>query len=198
MWLVAGLGNPGHQYALTRHNIGFMALDYFTAGLNNPPWNTEQKALTCKIKLDDEPVLLTKPMTFMNKSGESVIALMNYYKIPAEKLIVIHDEIDIAFGWIRIHQHRGPGGHNGIKNISELLGHNNYTRLKLGVGRPAIPEMNVADYVLQKFSTEENDRIAPFLNKSGDALESLIFDGIGKASTLFNGNVLEGINGKEA
>lgn len=186
MWLVIGLGNPGKQYALTRHNVGFMALDLFAAGLGINQWNEEHNALTAKVKVDGEQVLLVKPQTFMNLSGTSVQALMTFYKIPLEKILVLQDDIDQPFGGMRFHKNRGHGGHNGIRNISELMGAD-YARLKLGVGRPSHPEMNVADYVLQKFSSEEQSKMPDFLNKAGDAVESFIFDGIQKASSKFNG-----------
>jgi PTH1 family peptidyl-tRNA hydrolase len=186
MWLIIGLGNPGKQYALTRHNIGFMALDLFAAGLGVSQWNEEHKAQTAKVKLDGEQVLLVKPQTYMNLSGTSVQALMTFYKIPLEKILVVQDDIDQPFGGMRFHKNRGHGGHNGIRNISELMG-SDYARLKLGVGRPLHPEMNVADYVLQKFSSEEQSKMPDFLNKAGDAIESFIFDGIQKSSSKFNG-----------
>lgn len=190
MWLVIGLGNPGAQYALTRHNVGFMAVDLLAAGLGVSQWGQEHKAWTAKVKLDGpqgaEQVLLVKPQTFMNLSGTSVQALMTFYKIPLEKILVLQDDIDQPFGAMRFHKNRGHGGHNGIRNISELMGAD-YTRLKLGVGRPEHPEMNVADYVLQKFSKEEQSKMPDFLNKAGDAVESYIFEGLAKASTKFNG-----------
>ena len=123
----------------------------------------------------------------MNKSGEAVQALMHFYKIPLENLIVAHDEIDIPFEQIRVHKNRSPGGNNGIKSITEMLGTQDYIRLRLGVSRPPHPEMSVADYVLQKFSSEEQAKITDFLNKAGDAIESIIFDGLQKASSNFNG-----------
>jgi PTH1 family peptidyl-tRNA hydrolase len=186
MWLIVGLGNPGTQYTLTRHNIGFLSLDLLAEGLRAPAWSTEHKALTCKFKLEQEQVLLAKPQTYMNLSGESVQALMAFYKIQLDHLVVVHDDIDQPFGSLRFHKNRGHGGHNGIRSISGLLGPD-YIRLKLGVGRPENPQMQVADYVLQKFSSEEQSALPDFLNKSGDAIESLIFEGLGKASTKFNG-----------
>jgi PTH1 family peptidyl-tRNA hydrolase len=186
MWLIVGLGNPGSKYALTRHNIGFLALDLLWTGLHAPAWTTEHKALTSKVKFQDQQLLLAKPQTFMNRSGESVQALLHFYKIPIDKMVVIQDDIDQEFGSMRFHKNRGHGGHNGIRSISELLGTSDYTRLKLGVGRPPHPEMEVADYVLQKFSAEEQNQLTDFLNKSGDALETLIFEGLEKASTRFN------------
>ena len=185
MWLVAGLGNPGGKYALTRHNVGFMALDAYATSIGGPRWKEERQAFVTRFKMEDVEVLFAKPQTFMNKSGESVRALMDYYKIPIENLIVVHDEIDIGFGAIKIHKNRGPGGHNGIKSLNEQLGTQDYVRLKLGVGRPANPKMDVAAYVLQAFSNEEEAQLHDFLGVAGDAIESLIFDGLSKAATKF-------------
>lgn len=187
MYLIVGLGNPGTKYALTRHNIGFMALDLFSTSIGaSSAWKEEHKALTLKVTIDGEQVMLAKPQTFMNLSGQSVQALMTFYKIPLEKVLVLHDEIDQAFGQMKFNKNRGHGGHNGIRNISELMGPD-YARLRLGVGRPAHPEMNVADYVLQKFSEEEMSKMPDFMNKAGDAIEAFIFEGLQKASSQFNG-----------
>ncbi len=186
MHLIVGLGNPGPKYALTRHNIGFLAVDVFATSAGSPPWREEHQAHTCKFKMDGQEILVAKPMTFMNLSGESVQSLMNFYKIPIENLIVAHDEIDIPFEQIRIHKNRSPGGNNGIKSITQMLGTQDYLRLRLGVGRPPHPEMSVADYVLQKFSQEEQSKLTDFLNKAGDAMEALIFEGLSKASSKFN------------
>lgn len=185
MWLIVGLGNPGTKYQVTRHNVGFTAVDFFARGYESGPWKDEHQALTTRVKMDDELILLAKPQTFMNLSGESVQALMTFYKIPIDKLLVLHDEIEIGFGLTRFHKNRGHGGHNGIRNISEKLGPD-YTRLKLGVGRPAIPEMSVADYVLQKFSEDEMNRMPDFMNRAGDAIEYYIANGLQKASSQYN------------
>lgn len=186
MWLIVGLGNPGNQYALTRHNIGFMAVDYLLKGLGNPPLKNQFKAEVFQSKIGEHPVLLCKPQTFMNLSGESVQPLLGFYKIPLDHLIVIHDEIDQNFGQMKIQKNRGHGGHNGIKSISGLLGSADYIRLRLGVGRPANPNLPVADHVLNKFTTEEMNALPAFLNKAGDALEAILRDGVQKASTSFN------------
>ncbi len=185
MWLVVGLGNPGGKYILTRHNIGFMALDAYATSVGGPRWKEEKQALTTRLKLEDVEVMFAKPQTFMNKSGESVRALMDYYKIPMEQLIVLHDEIEIGFGAIKVHKNRGAGGHNGLKSLNEMLGTQDYVRLRLGVGRPPHPQMDVAAYVLQNFSQEEQTHLHDFLAVSGDAVESLIFDGYSKAATKF-------------
>lgn len=185
MWLVVGLGNPGGKYALTRHNVGFMALDAYCASVGDPRWKEEKKALVTRLTIDGEDVLFVKPQTYMNLSGESVRALLDYYKIRLENLIVIHDDIDQGFGAIKIHKNRGAGGHNGLKSLNEQLGTQDYVRLKLGVGRPPHPKMDVASYVLQNFSTEEQGHLHEFLATAGDALESLVFDGYDKAATKF-------------
>ena len=186
MWLIVGLGNPGNEYKITRHNIGFMAMDSFLRSVNAPPAKNEHKALTWKMKMDGIDVLMAQPQTYMNRSGESVQALLNFYKIPLENLIVIHDDIDQSFAQFKIQKNRGHGGHNGIRDITEKMGTMDYTRIKLGVGRPPHPEMNVADYVLQKFSNEEMGQLPTLFQKTFDAVESIIFDGVQKASTQFN------------
>nr|WP_295905272.1 aminoacyl-tRNA hydrolase [uncultured Bdellovibrio sp.] len=187
MWLIVGLGNPGGEYKLTRHNIGFMAVDYFLQGLGNPPVQNKFKAEIAQVKWKDHQLIFCKPQTYMNLSGESVQPLMGFYKIPMDHLIVMHDEIDQPFGQMKIQKNRGHGGHNGIKSISGLLGSADYIRLRLGVGRPVNPNIPVADHVLGKFSKEEFEKMPDFLNRGLDAVESIILDGIQKASTKFNG-----------
>lgn len=186
MHLILGLGNPGVKYALTRHNIGFLALDAFAKSFGASIERSEHKALTCKFKLDGADVLLAKPQTYMNLSGESAVALMNFYKIEAANVLVVHDEIDLPFGYLKVQKNRGAGGHNGIKSISELLGHQDYARLRLGVGRPSNPNIPVVDYVLQNFDTSEQNKMVEFLNVAGDVIESFVFDGVEKAASRFN------------
>lgn len=189
MHLIVGLGNPGQKYSLNRHNIGFMAVDYWLKSLNGSDYREEHKALTKKFKFENSDILLAKPQTFMNLSGQSVVSLMNFYKIPKEKLLVIHDDIDQAFGSMKIQHNRGHGGQNGVRNITELLGHSEYARLKLGVGRPLHPDFDIGDYVLGNFPKEEAVLLDTYLKKAADAVESFILDGLNKASTKFNGAV---------
>lgn len=163
-----------------------MAMDAFLRSVNAPPAKQEHKAFTWKLKLDGVDVLMAQPQTYMNRSGESVQSLLSFYKIATDNIIVIHDEIDQAFGQLKIQKNRGHGGHNGIRDITEKIGTMDYIRLRLGVGRPAHPEMNVADYVLQKFSNEEMDKLPEIFQKTFDAIESIIFEGLQKASTKFN------------
>ena len=188
MWLIVGLGNPGPRYLLTRHNVGFMALDSLVNGYGSLPSKTEFNAITSKFKLDGEEILVAKPQTFMNLSGESVAGLLQFYKVNVDQMLVIHDDIDQPFGALRFHKNRGAGGHNGIKSITETLGSQDYARLKLGVGRPTIPEMDVAAYVLQNFSADEMKALPSFLDVAADAVESFVFEGLEKATTKFNKN----------
>lgn len=185
MWMVVGLGNPGGKYSMHRHNVGFMALDAYCASVGEPRWKEERQALVVRLKMEDQEVLFVKPQTYMNKSGDSVRALMDFYKISVEQIIVLHDEIDIGYGAIKIQKNRGPGGHNGLKSINRMLGTQDYVRIKLGVGRPPHPAMDVAAYVLQDFSSEEQTHLHDFLSVAGDATEALIFDGYDKAATKF-------------
>jgi peptidyl-tRNA hydrolase, PTH1 family len=189
VYLVVGLGNPGSKYAMNRHNVGFMACDYWLKSLGGTDYREEHKAMTKRFKLNSTDVILAKPQTFMNLSGESVVAIMNFYKIPKENLIVAHDDIDLPFGTMKIQHNRGAGGQNGVKSISQLLGTNEYARLKIGVGRPSHPDFAVSDYVLGNFPPEELKFMDQYLDKASDALESFVLDGLSKASTKFNGPV---------
>ena len=184
--MIAGLGNPDAKYLLTRHNIGFMLVDLLVQDRPQSHWKNELHALTMKIKWNDEDVLLVKPQTYMNHSGQAVRALMDYYKIDQDHLIVAHDEIDQPYGQMRIQRNRGAGGHNGIKSINEHLGNQDYIRLRLGVGRPPQPGPDVATYVLQNFSATEQAEIGPFLEKGLDAAEAIMQDGWSKAANTFN------------
>jgi PTH1 family peptidyl-tRNA hydrolase len=187
MWMIVGLGNPGAKYAFNRHNIGFLTVDAIHESFGRPTWKTQEKAQVSKIDWNGHPCLLVKPQTFMNRSGESVISLLNFYKIPLENLCVIQDDIDQAFAQVKLQANRGHGGHNGIRNISEILGHANYIRLKIGVGRPTNEKMDVADWVLQNFSNEEMATLPKLIELSADAVEALLEYGFPKASSRFNG-----------
>jgi PTH1 family peptidyl-tRNA hydrolase len=196
MKLIVGLGNPGPKYALTRHNIGFLAIDAFVEVFGSPSWKSEHKALTCKIRMGSEVVLAAKPQTFMNLSGEAVQSLMSFYSLSREDLLVVHDDIDQTFGHIKFHIRRGHGGHNGIRNIHQLLG-DDYARLKLGVSRPPNivdddgkvrgPMMDVADWVLQNFSKDEMSHLPDFIERGTQAIRFFIENGFERAANQFNG-----------
>ena len=149
--LIVGLGNPGNEYANTRHNVGFMAIDYFAG--DDATWKREKDALTMRTQIDDRNVILVKPQTYMNNSGVAILALMTFYKIPLENLIVIHDDMDISVGNCREKIGGGSAGHNGIKSIDAHVGRE-YKRIRIGVGHPRdfdLP-MDPADWVLGKFT----------------------------------------------
>jgi len=172
--LIVGLGNPGTRYERTRHNVGFMALDVLAEP--DADWRSEHKALVVKIQLKTQnsklKTILAKPQTFMNLSGQAVQALMAFYKIPLENLIVIHDDVDLHLGDVREKVGGGSAGHNGIRSIDASVG-NNYRRIRLGVGRPEKQEgifsffnfrpVSTADWVLGKFSDDELKKINPVL-----------------------------------
>lgn len=186
MWLVVGLGNPGPKYALTRHNIGFMAIDYFLRAIGAPGVRQDFKAEVAKFKYEDHDLVLLKPLTYMNLSGDSVRAAADFYKIPLENILVLHDEVDLPFGQMKLQKNRGAGGHNGVKDITTKMGSADYARLRLGVGRPPHPEMAVSDFVLQKFSDEEFTAMPAFLEKACDALDLVLSQGVQKAANSVN------------
>lgn len=179
MYMLVGLGNPGPKYALNRHNVGFLLMDALAQHLG-ASFREEGKSLVAKTKYEYDgnscDILLVKPQTFMNLSGEGVLPLLTFYKIPKENLIVAHDEIDLPFGAVRMQKNRGHGGNNGIRSIHDHLGPD-YARLKIGVGRPINPQMDVAAHVLQNFSDEEMKQLPDVLEASAEAL--LLFTEVG-------------------
>ena len=193
MKLIVGLGNPGPKYQLTRHNVGFLFIDALveTSGASRQ-YRSEYKAQTQKIQLADQTVMVCKPQTFMNLSGESVQRLMHFYGIAPSDLLVVHDEVDLGFGHLRFQAKRGHGGHNGIRNIHQQLGTNDYARERLGIGRPP-PEwtQEIPDYVLSNFTGPEQTRLPDLLNLAIDGARTWVAQGLGQASTHFNGKSIE-------
>lgn len=156
--LIVGLGNPGGEYKLTRHNVGFMAIDAIAP--TDSIWKNEKNALTTRAEIDGKKVILVKPQTYMNNSGESVVSLMAFYKIPLENLIVIHDDMDLKVGTMREKTGGGSAGHNGIKSIDAHVG-KEYRRIRIGVGHPRDFESPIdpSDWVLGKFDDEQLKQI---------------------------------------
>jgi len=156
--LIVGLGNPGNEYLLTRHNVGFMAIDSFAP--DDAIWKKEKNALTTRTEIDGYKVILAKPQTYMNNSGDAVGPLIAFYKIPIENVIVIHDDMDLKVGALREKIGGGSAGHNGIKSIDSAIG-KEYKRIRIGIGHPrdfALP-MDPADWVLGKFNNEQLKQI---------------------------------------
>ena len=154
MKLVVGLGNPDKQYDNTRHNVGFMAIDFMAP--MDATWKKEKNALTCRTEINGLNAILVKPQTFMNNSGEAVAPLMAFYKIPIENIVVIHDDMDLKLGTLREKIGGGSAGHNGIKSLDDAIG-NDYRRIRIGIGHPRDFEshMDPSDWVLGKFDAEQ-------------------------------------------
>lgn len=186
-FLIVGLGNPGREYRNTRHSIGFMAADRLADVHGMQSSRVEQKAIVGKARIDGRSIIIAKPQTFMNKSGESVGALCNYYKIPNENVLIIYDELDIPFGTIRLRKKGGAGGHNGIRSIIERLG-NEFPRMRLGIGRPP-GKMPAHAYVLQSFHERDEAVLDVLLDEAVAAVHTFLQDGIELAMTQHNGQV---------
>lgn len=186
MFLIVGLGNPGRQYEHTRHNAGFDVMDALAEKYNISISESGHKALFGKGMIGGQKVILAKPQTFMNLSGESVAELLHYYKIdPEEELLVIFDDISLAPGNIRIRKKGSAGGHNGIKNIIAHLGTQEFPRIKVGVGAKP-PKMDLADYVLGHFSAEEQKMMDEAFGEAAEAAVMMMTTGAERAMNHYN------------
>lgn len=185
MVVVVGLGNPGDRYAQTKHNIGFITIDYL-AGQHNININKiKHKALIGEGSIAGQRVILVKPQTFMNLSGQSVMDIVNFYKVPIENLIVIYDDIDLPVGKVRIRPSGSSGTHNGMRNIIYLLGKQDFPRVRIGVGKQ--PDyMDLADYVMTKFNDEEKPLMLEAVKNSALAIEEIVKSGINIAMNKYN------------
>ena len=186
-WLLVCLGNPGDQYENTRHNVGFMVADELGERHNIPIQRLKFRALTNTITVGDEKVLLMKPVTYMNLSGEAVHEAAAFYKIPPERVLVISDEVSLAPGKIRVRRSGSAGGHNGLKNIIAHLGTDQFPRIRLGVGQKPHPDYDMADWVLGKFQGEDKKAVEEAVKRAADAAECLIREGVDKAMNKYNG-----------
>lgn len=188
VYLIVGLGNPGREYRLTRHNMGFMAVDALAQAWHLSNQKVQSKAIILTGTFAGNKVILAKPQTFMNLSGQAVSGLLNFYKIPLDHLLVAHDDIDLPFGTIRIRPGGGSAGQKGVGSIIERLGTQEFARMRLGVGRPP-GQMDSADYVLKSFSKEDEAFLSAFLGKAGEAISEFIQNGLDAAMNKFNGSV---------
>lgn len=186
MYAVVGLGNPGSKYRGTRHNVGFNTIDCLAQRNNTKISKIKFKAVYGETQIGNEKVLLIKPQTYMNRSGESVMEVCNFYKLPVEKIIVIVDDIDINFGSLRIRVKGSAGSHNGMKSIIYQLQSDAFPRVKIGVGKP-FEGQDLADYVLGGFNKEERAIIDETIEKAAKAVEKIITDGINAAMNKYNG-----------
>ena len=186
-WLLVCLGNPGDQYENTRHNAGFMVADELADRHNIPVQRLKFRALTNTITVGDQKVLLMKPVTYMNLSGEAVHEAAAFYKIPPEHVLVISDEVALAPGKLRVRRSGSAGGHNGLKNIIAHLGTDQFPRIRVGVGQKPHPDYDMADWVLGKFQGEDKKAVESAVKRAADAAECLIREGVDKAMNKYNG-----------
>ena len=186
MKLIVGLGNPGTKYEMTRHNIGFLIADKVAQKLNTDISKDKFKGKFNKVAYNNEDIILLKPMTFMNLSGESVLPASKFFKVDTKDILVIHDELDIEFGKIKFKKGGGFAGHNGLKSIGSSLSRQEFNRLRVGIGRPA-GRISVADYVLQKFSGEEEAELDDLIEKSAEAVIFYLENGILETMNQFHG-----------
>jgi len=185
-FLIAGLGNPGREYQNNRHNIGFMAVDRLAAAYGISLGKVQNRALVGNGRIGAASVILAKPQTYMNGSGDAIGPLAAYYRIPSERVLVVYDEIDLPAGTLRLREQGGSGGHNGMKSIIQQLG-NGFPRLRLGVGRPP-GRMEPAAYVLQDFRGAELEVVDELLHEAVAAIETFLREGVDLAMTRHNRN----------
>lgn len=186
--MIVGLGNPGLQYRYTRHNAGFMVAQALAEKLE---FNLKRIKFRCQIgdgKLDGIPLIIAKPLTYMNDSGSAVSSLLHYFKVPLERLLVIHDDLDLPLGMLRLRPGGGSAGQRGMQSITDKLGTNAFPRLRFGIGRPP-GRMDPADYVLEKFSASEQELLKITLDQAAAAAMTFIREGLEKAMNQYNGEV---------
>lgn len=185
MYVIVGLGNPGKKYNITRHNIGFEVADEFARENNIKMNKTKFKAVIGEGNIFGQKVVVVKPQTYMNLSGESVMSIMNFYNLDIENLIVVYDDIDLDVGKLRIRKKGSGGSHNGMRNIIYLLKKDEFPRVRIGVGRPQAGR-NLADFVLSRFSKEEQEIVIPVVKDAVSAIETIIKDDLDLAMNRYN------------
>ncbi|MEZ0490971.1 aminoacyl-tRNA hydrolase [Kineococcus sp. TBRC 1896] len=191
-WLVVGLGNPGAEYERTRHNVGQMVLDELASRTGGSFKRHRSGARVAEVRLGVLPggapgprAVLAAPTSYMNVSGGPVAGLANYFDVPPERVVVLHDELDVDFGAVRLKRGGGEGGHNGLRSISKSLGDKDYFRVRLGIGRPP-GRQDPADFVLKEFSSTEKKDLPFLLMDGADAVEKLVLDGLEAAQQKFH------------
>lgn len=192
MILVVGLGNPGDRYRDTRHNVGFLVIDLLAERWGRPAWRSKFQAETAQVDVPSgrgvgARAVLLKPQTFMNLSGQSVQPAAAFFKVEPADVVVVHDELDLPFGQVRLKAGGGDAGHNGLKSITQRLGTNGYTRLRVGIGRPPADfRGSGADYVLQAFSPAEQADLPSVVGGAADAVEMFAREGLSAAMNIVN------------
>jgi PTH1 family peptidyl-tRNA hydrolase len=182
--LVAGLGNPGREYASTRHNVGWMVVDEL-ARRQDGSWRSKFSGQLGEVRLDDAKLALLKPETYMNESGKSIAAAARFFKVPVESVLVVHDDVDLDEGRLQARQGGGLAGHNGLRSIAQALGSQDFLRLRIGVGRPGRGDRrSVADFVLAPFAPETD--VDGLISRATDAVEAIVHDGLVAAQQNYN------------
>jgi len=189
-YLLIGLGNPGREYRDSRHNLGFMVIDQLIVRLNARGLKVQSKAIVTGATFEDRKLILAKPQTYMNLSGQSAQGLLSFYKLPVENMLIAHDDLDIPFGSIRIRPKGGPGGQGGMASTISQLGTKDFPRLRIGIGRPP-GRMDPAAYVLQNFSREEMKVLPEIVERASNAALEFVKNGLNAAMNKFNGSAIE-------
>ncbi len=184
-YLVVGLGNPGPAYAATRHNVGFMVADLLADRMSSRFKAHKGRADVVEGRLVGVPVVLAKAKSYMNESGGPVASIRDFFKVPVERIVVIHDDLDLPYGTLRLKRGGGDGGHNGLRSVTSALGSREYLRVRLGIGRPP-GRMDPADYVLRPFVAAEARELPFHVDRAVDAVETLLRDGLGRAQNGFH------------
>ena len=186
-WLLVGLGNPGEKYENTRHNVGFQVIDELAERQGKPVQRLKFKALTALLTISGEKVLVMKPVTYMNLSGEAVRPAADFYKIPPERILVVSDDVALPAGRLRIRAKGSAGGHNGLKNIIQHLGTDQFPRIRIGVGEKPSPDYDLADWVLGRPQGEDRQAVDAAIRRAADAVECILAQGLERGMGKFNG-----------
>jgi len=186
MWLIVGLGNPGKRYQETRHNIGFMVLEALADRYNIPLKPDRFQSITGQGSIEDQPVVLVLPQTYMNLSGQAVAPLSERHQVTPSNILVIHDELDLPFGLLRLKKGGGDGGHRGIRSISGELENKNYLRLRFGIDRPDDPQEEIVDFVLDPFSETEQQVLSEYITRGVKLIRDCCIEGVGPAMNLWH------------
>jgi len=188
-FLIVGLGNPGREYTFNRHNIGFRVLGYLAESWKIPVKHIHNQALIGRGNWNEYNIILAKPQTYMNLSGQAVSSLVHHYQVPLERLLVIYDDLDLPLGTLRMRSSGGAAGHKGMASIIQKLGCQEFPRLRLGIGRPR-GRLSVEDYVLRDFTPEEEELLPLLFDRSLQAVETFLYEGIHAAMSQHNHAVL--------
>ena len=183
--LVVGLGNPGPRYAATRHNAGFLVVELLAERIGGRFKAHKGRADVVEGRLAGQPVVLAKPKSYMNESGGPIVSVARFYKVPIERITIVHDDLDLPFGSLRLKRGGGDGGHNGLRSATSALGSKDYLRVRFGIGRPP-GRQDPADFVLRDFSAAERKEVPFLVDRAADAVEALLAQGLEAAQNQFN------------